>query len=99
MTVRGRHSKHRIIVGFLAVMGSILLVRLFLLTVVEHDRWDDYADDVSSRAVYETAPRGDILDRNGKKLATSKAVYSINLSRVNLSEEDALAASAEVFKV
>ena len=98
MTVRGRHSKHRIIVGFLAVMGSILLVRLFLLTVVEHDRWDDYADDVSSRAVYETAPRGDILDRNGKKLATSKAVYSINLSRVNLSEEDALAASAEVFK-
>ena len=35
----------------------------------------------------------------GKKLATSKAVYSINLSRVNLSEEDALAASAEVFKV
>ena len=85
--------------GFLAVMGSILLVRLFLLTVVEHDRWDDYPDDVSSRAVYETAPRGDILDRNGKKLATSKAVYSINLSRVNLSEEDALAASAEVFKV
>ena len=85
--------------GFLAVMGSILLVRLFLLTVVEHDRWGDYADDVSSRAVYETAPRGDILDRNGKKLATSKAVYSINLSRVNLSEEDALAASAEVFKV
>ena len=85
--------------GFLAVMGSILLVRLFFLTVVEHDRWDEYADDVSSRAVYETAPRGDILDRNGKKLATSKAVYSINLSRVNLSEEDALAASAEVFKV
>lgn len=85
--------------GFLAVMGSILLVRLFLLTVVEHDRWDDYADDVSSRAVYETAPRGDILDRNGKSWQTSKAVYSINLSRVNLSEEDALAASAEVFKV
>lgn len=99
MTVRGRHSKHRIIVGFLAVMGVFMLVRLFFLTVVEHDRWDDYADDVSSRAVYETAPRGDILDRNGKKLATSKAVYSINLSRVNLSEEDALAASAEVFKV
>ena len=85
--------------GFLAVMGSILLVRLFFLTVIEHDRWDGYADDVSSRAVYETAPRGDILDRNGKKLATSKAVYSVNLSRINLSEEDALAASAEVFKV
>ena len=99
MTVYGRHSKHRIIVEFLAAMGSILLVRLFFLTVIEHDRWDGYADDVSSRAVYETAPRGDILDRNGKKLATSKAVYSVNLSRINLSEEDALAASAEVFKV
>lgn len=72
MTVRGRHSKHRIIVGFLAVIGSILLVRLFILTVVEHDRWDEYADDVSSRAVYETAPRGDILDRNGKSWRQAK---------------------------
>ena len=55
LTVRGRHSKHRIIVGFLAVMGSILLVRLFLLTVVESRSLGRYADDVSSRAVYETA--------------------------------------------
>ena len=99
MKVRGRCSKHGIILGFLAVLCSVLLVRLFVLTVADYDRWKGCADDVSSRAVYETAPRGDILDRNGKKLATSKAVYSVNLSRINLSEDAALAAAAQVFDI
>ena len=99
MKIRGRYSKHGIILGFLAVLGSVLLVRLFVLTVADYDRWKGYADDVSSRAVYETAPRGDILDRNGKKLAASKAVYSVNLSRINLSEDAAMEAAAEVFEI
>ena len=99
MKIRGRYSKHGIILGFLAVLGSVLLVRLFVLTVADYDRWKGYADDVSSRAVYETAPRGDILDRNGKKLAASKAVYSVNLSRINLSEDAAMEAAAEVFEL
>lgn len=99
MKVHSRCSKHGIILGFSAMLCSILLVRLFILTVADYDLWKGYADDVSSRAVYETAPRGDILDRNGKKLATSKAVYSVNLSRINLSEDTALTAAAEVLDV
>ena len=99
MKVCGRYSKHSMILGVMAVLGSILLVRLFVLTVADSERWKGYAEDVSSRAVYETAPRGDILDRNGKKLAASRAVYSVNLSRINLSEAAALSAAAEVFEI
>lgn len=92
-------SRHKIIIGVLAVLCAILLIRLWVLTVFQHDTWKGYGEDLSMRAVYETAPRGDILDRNGKKLATSKAVYSVNIVRVNLSEDAALDSAARSFEI
>ena len=92
-------SRHKIIIGVLAVLCAILLIRLWILTVFQHDTWKGYGEDLSMRAVYETAPRGDILDRNGKKLATSKAVYSVNIVRINLSEEAALDSAARSFEI
>ncbi|MDO4544669.1 MAG: penicillin-binding transpeptidase domain-containing protein [Bacillota bacterium] len=94
-----RKSKHMIIACFVGAMGLLLAARLFMLTVTEHDKWQSYADDVSLRAVYETAPRGDILDRNGQVIATSRAVYSVNISRVDLSREVALESAAAVEEV
>ena len=84
---------------FLSILCCVLLIQLYVLTVVQHDKWKGYGEAASLRAVYETAPRGDILDRNGKKLATSKAVYSVNLSRVNLPVETALASAAGSFEI
>ena len=94
-----RRSKHFIIMFLAAVSGSVLLARLFALTVIEEEKWQGYADDMSLRAVYETAPRGDITDRNGELIATSKAVYSVNISRVNLTEEKALEDASEVIRI
>ena len=99
MVSGGRTSKHKMILIFLSILCCVLLIRLFVLTVVQHDKWKGYGEAASLRAVYETAPRGDILDRNGKKLATSKAVYSVNLSRVNLPVETALASAAGSFEI
>ena len=76
-------SRHKYILLFMTILGTVLVLRLFALTVVEHQKWSTYADDMTMRAVYETAPRGDITDRNGEIIATSKAIYSVNLSRVN----------------
>ena len=99
MVSGGRTSKHKMILIFLSILCCVLLIRLFVLTVVQHDKWKGYGEAASLRAVYETAPRGDILDRNGKKLATSKVVYSVNLSRVNLPVETALASAAGSFEI
>jgi len=94
--VEKRRSKHWMLSTFMAIMGLILVIRLFVLTVADHEKWDSYAEDMNQRAVYETAPRGDILDRNGRVIATSRAVYSINISRVDLLEEQALETAAAV---
>ena len=69
---------------FMSALGIILVGRLFMLTVAESDKWKSFAEDMSVRAVYETAPRGDILDRNGNVIATSRAVYSVNINRSDM---------------
>lgn len=84
--MRGR-SRYLLIISFAAALGAILCGRLFILTVAENDKWQSYADDVSLRAVYETAPRGDILDRNGDVIATSRPVYSVSINRVNTDDK------------
>lgn len=77
-------------------MGTLLVIKLFVLTVIQHDKWQSYVDDVSQRAIYETAPRGDIIDRKGRIIATSRPVYSVILNKVNLITENALEAASEV---
>ena len=66
-------SRHKYILLFMTILSAVLVLRLFALTVVENKKWSAYADDMTTKSVYETAPRGDILDRNGKVLATTKA--------------------------
>lgn len=97
--MRAVGSKHAILLIFAGVMGTILIIRLFVMTVFQYEKWNDYTEEVSQRILYETAPRGDILDRNGNLLATSKAVYSVTLSRVGLTEEKALEAASKVIKI
>lgn len=94
-----KKSKHSMLLFFTAVLGLVLIIRLFMLTVIEHGKWQEYADAASQRAVYETAPRGDILDRKGRILAGSKAVYSVNLSRMNLNKESVLESAAGVMNI
>lgn len=80
----------------MGILGAVLAARLVVLTVFEQGEWSAYADDMSLRVVYENGPRGDIIDRNGEIIATSRKVYSVNISRVNIDKEDALTSASEV---
>lgn len=94
-----KKSKHMLIIIFTGLLGVLLSVRLFSLTVLQHEKWQSCADEASLRAVYETAPRGDILDRNGEIIASSRPVYSVNISRVDITREKALENTARVMDI
>ena len=96
---RTRQSKHSLITVFMMAAAAALLIRLFVLTVAENEKWQAAAEDMSVRAVYETAPRGDILDRNGNVLASSRAVYSVVISRAGLEKDEAAESAAEVLRL
>lgn len=94
-----KKSKHRLITCFMAALGAVLAVRLLMLTVIENEKWDSYAEDMSNRFVYETAPRGDIVDRNGDIIASSRAVHSVVISRVDVKKAAALESASEILKI
>ena len=54
---RKEKSKHSLMSIFMSALGIILVGRLFMLTVAESDKWKSFAEDMSVRAVYETAKR------------------------------------------
>lgn len=94
-----KKSKHRLIICFMAALGAVLTARLLMMTVIQNEKWDSYAKDMSNRSVYETAPRGDIVDRNGDVIASSRAVHSVVISRVDVDRDEALESASVIMGV
>lgn len=75
----------------LIISFSILIIRLFNITIVQGERLRDQADNTRRKQINEIAARGKIYDRDGELLAGNRAVYNLNVykDRFNriLSEE------------
>ncbi len=73
-------NRYYLIVGLILVLMLILALRLFVLTVVQHDKWSQSASDQSTKMIYTSAPRGNIYDRNGQVIASNKQIFSVTFS-------------------
>ena len=71
-----------LIVG--AVLMTVLAIRLFVLTVIEHDEWSVYADNLSQKKIYTSAPRGEILDRYGRVLAGNVQTFQVSFDSTGM---------------
>ena len=69
-------------------MFVVLGARLYSLQVVRGEYYAERARNQSLRVLAIRAPRGAILDREGRLLVNSRPTYSIILSREGLSRED-----------
>ncbi len=65
----------------------LLIGRLFVLTVLEHEEWSKTATRVSTRTIYTTAPRGEIYDRYGRLIAGEQQSFSVRISDINQDNE------------
>lgn len=73
---------------FIGILMFILIIRLFVLTVVQEDKWSEAAENNSTKEIYTAAPRGEILDRNGKVLAGNKHTFSVKMSKGKADPEE-----------
>ena len=73
---------------FTLILMAILFVRLFGLTVVEGSEWAEEAQSISTKRVYSSAPRGEILDRYGRLLAANRPSFTVIFSEGNLKDEE-----------
>ncbi len=74
-----------------AVTAGIFL-RLWVLQVKEHQRWAERARNQQGKEVLVQAARGDILDRRGRTLATSRPAFALALHPRKVKSPDKLAA-------
>ena len=67
-----------IVCGIVAFM--VLIVQLFRLQIIHHDKYESMAIEQQVRETTVKASRGTIYDRNGRVLAASADVYTVFLS-------------------
>lgn len=79
--------KNQIRFLFLALM-IVLAGRLFYMTVIQGQLWQERAENLSTKTVYTSAPRGEIRDRYGRLLAGNEVSYSVNLVAAEVDEEN-----------
>ncbi|MDR0424041.1 MAG: penicillin-binding protein [Clostridiales Family XIII bacterium] len=87
------------IIAVIAVLMGILFVRLFVLTVLEHEKWTIAADNNDMRTIYTMAPRGEIFDRYGRLLAGNLPSFTVQFSRGNMGDRDLNASAAKIIEI
>ncbi|HCU07921.1 MAG TPA: hypothetical protein DF480_02945 [Clostridiales bacterium] len=79
-----KNRNNQIMLAFILLM-IVLLLRLFVLTVIQNEIWRERASDLTTKTLYTAAPRGRILDRNGIVLADNTSTFNLTLNRSGLS--------------
>ncbi|MFR7990729.1 MAG: hypothetical protein ACLU5F_09035, partial [Anaerovoracaceae bacterium] len=82
------NSRYQQIVGVIIALMVILGIRLFVVTVLQNDRWTAEASDQNTKTITTSAPRGNIYDRNGEALAVSRQVFTANFNASSLTTEE-----------
>lgn len=74
------------------LIGSIFLVfmlRLLYLQLIKGDNYEQFSRRNHIRILHETAPRGNILDRNGVPLVVSRPSFNVRVFPMEVSDPDA----------
>jgi len=65
----------------ITVLFSVLAVSFWALQVVQHAKFEEMAENNHQRTLALRAPRGLVVDRNGKILVENRHAYSISIDR------------------
>lgn len=91
-TSQNLRARLRFIQVLVILLLGLLSVRLYVLQVVRGEKYAEIAENQRRRRLPIPAPRGRILDREGRLLVDSRPIYNVIMSRedVKISELDAL---------
>lgn len=81
-------TRYRLMLMVFTCLMAILVIRLFTLTVISHDKWVDKAENLSTKTITTSAPRGNIYDRNGNVLATNRQVFNVRMYSSDEEDKD-----------
>jgi penicillin-binding protein 2 len=73
-----------ILTGIAIAIFSVLFLRLWYVQILSGDKYRDAANDNRIREIRVQAPRGDILDRNGKVLVANQTQLAVQVTPQDL---------------
>src|ERR671919_2731612 len=73
-----------ILTGLAIAIFSVLFLRLWYVQVLSGDKYRQEANDNRIREIRVQAPRGDILDRNGKVMVANRTELAIQVTPQDL---------------
>jgi len=79
--------RYNIISLIIYIIGVILLVQLFRLQIVQGEEYRKQSDTRLTRETTLIAARGNICDRAGNKLVTSKMEFNVELYKTKIDNE------------
>jgi len=71
------HIRIRVVIAIVILCFILIIGKVFYIQVISYNKLSKLTEDLWSRKMTINAPRGDIVDRNGIVLATSKVTTTI----------------------
>ena len=87
-TSQNLRARLRFVQVLVVLMLGVLSVRLYVLQVVRGERYAEIAENQRRRRLPIPAPRGLILDREGRVLVDSRPIYNVIMSREDVKGKD-----------
>jgi penicillin-binding protein 2 len=87
-TSQNLRARLRFVQVLVILMLGLLSVRLYVLQVVRGERYAEIAENQRRRRLPIPAPRGVVLDREGRVLVDSRPIYNVILSREDVKGKD-----------
>ena len=92
-------SRYIQVISFVIILMLILCIRLFVLTVVQEEKWAEAAKNQNTKEVLLSAPRGQIFDRYGRVLAGNKQIFTVTFNASGLSTEQINASAYKTIRL
>ncbi len=74
------NSRFYQVIGLVIILMLLLCIRLFVLTIIQQEKWEASAESQNTKEVVTAAPRGKILDRYGRLLAGNKQIFTVTFN-------------------
>jgi penicillin-binding protein 2 len=87
-TSQNLRARLRFVQVLVILMLGLLSIRLYVLQVVRGERYAEIAENQRRRRLPIPAPRGVIMDREGRILVDSRPIYNVILSREDVKGKD-----------
>ncbi|WP_049759123.1 penicillin-binding transpeptidase domain-containing protein [Clostridium kluyveri] len=94
-----KNTRYTAITVIMLLIFSTMAGRLFFLQVVQGKQYMEQSNNRAIREIPEAAPRGDILDCKGNKLATSAQGYVLVYNQTDESDKTFFSTMDKVFKI